>query len=359
MDNSLKFDYSDIVLVPKAQTNISHREQCDPYVIFGHNAIDINTLPLIASPMDTVVSNKNYKEFIRNDIIPSIPRGQYAFDHYVDNKQYFQSFGLCEIENTLKYLNSTSQPVNKNHFFNYHNILIDTANGHMSKIVDIIKKIKKEFPKIIIMVGNIANPETFKILGEAGANYVRCSIGTGAGCTTAANVGVNYPLGSLISECRKIKDAHGSLKDVKIVADGGIQNYSDAIKALCLGSDYVMIGNLFNKSIESAGFNYLYGVKINNKLAKLLWRYNFPIKKKYRGMSIKAVQRSWGKSKLVTAEGITKYQKVEYTLNQWTENFKDYLKSAMSYSGAKTLQEFIGNSEICQITKNAYDRFNK
>jgi hypothetical protein len=64
-------------------------------------------------------------------------------------------------------------------------------------------------------------------------------------------------------------------------------------------------------------------------------------KKKYRGMSTKAVQRSWGKTKLVTAEGITKFQKVEYSLNQWTENFEDYLRSAMSYCNAKHLDEFI------------------
>ena len=76
------------------------------------------------------------------------------------------------------------------------------------------------------------------------------------------------------------------------------------------------------------------GIRINNKTAELLWRWSFPIKKKYRGMSTKAVQRSWGKTNLVTAEGITKYQRVEYTLEQWTENFKDYLRSAMSYCNA-------------------------
>src|ERR1035437_5745643 len=134
-------------------------------------------------------------------------------------------------------------------------------------------------------------------------------------CTTAANVAINYPLGSLISECYELKKQY-NLK-TKIVADGGMKNYSDIIKSLALGADYVMIGSIFNKSIESAGFNYLYGIKIKYKLAKILWKYNFPIKKKYRGMSTKAVQRSWGKTKLVTAEGITKYQKVEYTLGQW------------------------------------------
>jgi IMP dehydrogenase len=176
-------------------------------------------------------------------------------------------------------------------------------------------------------------------------------------CVTSANVAINYPMGSLITECAAMKKQY-DLK-TKIVADGGMKNYSDVIKALCAGADFVMIGSLFNKSIESAGFNYLWRIRINNKIAELLWRWSFPIKKKYRGMSTKAVQRSWGKTHLVTAEGITKYQKVEYTLGQWTENFKDYLKSAMSYSNAKTLHEFIGKANFVFITQNAKQRFFK
>jgi len=120
-----------------------------------------------------------------------------------------------------------------------------------------------------------------------------------------------------------------------------------------------MCGSLFNKAIESAGFNYLYGIKLNNKLAKKIWKWGLPIKKKYRGMSTKSVQRKWGKTKLVTAEGITKYQKVEYELSKWTENFKDYLRSCMSYCGTKNLNEFIGETEWRFISYNSLKRFKK
>lgn len=124
-------------------------------------------------------------------------------------------------------------------------------------------------------------------------------------------------------------------------------------------SDYVMIGSLFNKTLQSAGFNYLWNIKLPYNLAKMFWKWGFPIKKKYRGMSTKAVQRKWGKAELTTAEGITKYQKIEYNLTQWVKNFEDYLKSNMSYCGTWDLEDFIGKVKWVYITNNALKRFQK
>jgi len=359
-----KFDLSNVSIIPTISSEINSRSECQPF----YNDFFVKNLPLMASPMDTVVSKENYFKYIRNGIIPCMPRGLNV-NYFPDAEHFFQAFGLKEIEEDLaimrqmewKYKRSGAPmmdwPGCHHQFYKYPNVLIDIANGHMTKLVPIIEEIKKYWPEIKLMVGNVAHPTTYKLLSKAGADYVRCSIGSGAGCTTAANVAVNYPLGSLISECRIIKNEENLTS--KIVADGGMRGYDDIIKSLALGADYVMIGNLFNKAIESAGFNYLYGIKINNKMADKLWRYGFPIKKKYRGMSTKAVQRSWGKSNLVTAEGITKYQKVEYTLGQWTENFKDFLKSCMSYSGTKTLKDFTMNTEWVFITDSARKRFEK
>jgi glutamate synthase domain-containing protein 2 len=267
----------------------------------------------------------------------------------------FHSFGLNEIETQL---NDYKIFILKNNsFYQYPNILIDMANGHMSRLIEIVKEIKEKWPSINLMVGNVANPLTYKNLAMAGADLIRLGVGTGRGCTTAANVGIYYPIGSLIHECKKIKNEF-DLK-TKIVADGGMRCFDDIIKALALGSDYILCGSIFNKTMQSAGFNYLYGIKIPYDVARVLWKWGLPIKKKYRGMSTKAVQRKWGKTKLVTSEGITIYQKVEYNLSQWVENFEDYLKSCMSYCGAKTLEEFIGNVEWEFISYNSLKRFQK
>ena len=88
---------------------------------------------------------------------------------------------------------------------------------------------------------------------------------------------------------------------------------------------------------------------------KFLRRFMY---KKFRGMSTKEVQKKWGKQKLTTSEGIVKYNKVEYTMEKWIENFEDYLKSAMSYTNSKNLIEF-KETEYVFITQNALNRYNK
>jgi hypothetical protein len=348
-----KFDLKDISIIPAILSSIDSRKECNTKHADGF-------LPLMASPMDTVVCGKNIDTFINNKIIPCAPRGKIIIPDITQLIKYnkvcqFNSFGLSEIE---KQLDNFKININDKYaFYHFRNVLIDIANAHMLRLLNVVKEIKKLFPDIVLMVGNVAHPLTYKNLAMAGADYVRISIGTGAGCTTAANVAINYPIGSLIKECYEEKIKGGFT--TKIVADGGMKGYDDIFKALALGADYVMIGSLFNKAMQSAGFNYLYGIRLPYHIAKVLWKWGFPIKKKYRGMSTKAVQRKWGKTQLVTAEGITKYQKVEYNLSQWVENFEDYLRSNMSYCGCRTLDEFIGKVDWEYITYNALKRFEK
>ena len=165
-------------------------------------------------------------------------------------------------------------------------------------------------------------------------------------------------MGSLVRECYL---ASCLLENpALIVADGGMQNYSDIIKALALGADYVMVGSIFNKAIESCGDNYLFkNFKVSQSVAELAYKYKLPVYKKFRGMSTKEVQKKWGKKILTTSEGVVRQRKVEYTLSKWLTNFEDYLRSSMSYTNSNTLDEFIGMVETIKITDNAYNRFKK
>jgi len=338
INSDTKFDFNDILIKPATVSEISSRKQIDPYYD--------GFLPLITAPMDTVITSKNEFDFYDNKIHTCLPRGYWP-------SRGWRSVSLDEIKREL----GNKMRNNEINTLCGDKILIDIANGHMKDLASFIPQLKT-FTHITLMVGNIANPETYAELSNAGADYVRIGIGNGGGCSTTVHTGVGYPMASLIRECYDISLT--LQKPAKIVADGGMQTYSDIIKALALGADYVMLGSMMNKAIESSGDNYLFGfLKVPRKVAEFAYKNNISVTKKFRGMSTKEVQRAWGKETLTTSEGVIRFRKVEYSLKKWTENFEAYLRSAMSYSNCLTLEEFIGKANIIKITNNAYNRFNK
>jgi len=340
---NIKLDWNDISIVPESISTISSRKEINPLLN--------GKLPLFTAPMDTVIDGSNISDFEYNGINICLPRNIKYSD--INNDDYFYSYGLDEIILLLD--NNTKLP---------KKVLIDVANGHMLKLYETSKVIKDKFgDSIELMVGNIANPETYKKFCDIGVDYIRVGIGGGSACTTSANVAIHYPMASLIRECKDL--SYNYDKPTKIIADGGFKNFSDIIKALAMGADYVMLGGLFNKCLESCGDNFHRDCEndsfdyISKELSISEFSKGESVYKYYRGMSTKEVQKSWNKSELKTAEGISKYNLVEYTLGGWCENFEDYLKSAMSYTGSRNLQEYCGEVQWIQISPNAFNRFNK
>ena len=342
-----QYTYKDVTIVPSIVSHIEHREECNPYYEDG-------MLPLFTAPMDTVVNDKNFDLFEQNHINAILPRiEQYPIDVRVEyaTKGKWAAFSLKEFEkifcNEHKKLPTT------------HKIkaLIDVANGHMDLIIELSKNAKAIYGKNIeIMAGNIANPKTYLEYAKAGIDYVRCGIGSGFGCLSTSNTGVHWPMASLIN---KIKDEKNKIegeyygigsigttfKSVpKIIADGGIRNYSDIIKALALGADYVMVGSVFAKMYESAA----------QKEEK-----DGEIFATFYGMASREGQIAMNGKKTKTSEGVKKLIKVEYRMQGWVENFIDYLRSAMSYTGNDTLEKFVTWTNLIVNSKNAVDVVNK
>lgn len=378
--NTKLYDIEDFTIIPAVQSYIHSRSECNPY----YNIEGKQYLPIFVSPMECVINKHNFDIYDKNKVIPILPRTEtfsLRCDYAFNNK--WAAFSLSEFQKVFCEYSKTFKPCNN------IKALIDQANGHMSELPDIIKtakeKAKENKYNLEIMVGNIANPDTYKIVAEAGADYARMAIGSGNCCITGSNTAQGYPMGSLILNTKEIKDAY-NLK-CAIVADGGISNYKRAITAYALGADYVMIGSTFGACFESAS-NFLtieppkkayvhytldelqnlrWDTDLSEKEKKEIIKMYSPMTKAVWGMSTRKAQISialaQGKKleeiQTKTSEGVEKKVNVEYTLAQWLENFTDYFKSAMSYDNITEASEYIGKPEICLISEKAKQVINK
>lgn len=341
------YDFDDLLIEPAPITSIRSRKQVNPY--YG------DKLPLMTAPMDTVVDGKNHHYFTNLGIMVVFPRINQPDSSHVSYDQ-FLSYSLTDFDRL--FLEGTIEIPDG---LQVH-ALIDIANGHMGDLLRSTKEAKLKYgDSLVLMVGNIANPETFYQYALTDVDYIRIGIGNGGGCLTTVQTGVGYPMASLIYECNKLKKRNSHIK-TKIVADGGFKKYADVVKALALGADYVMLGSIFNKSLESCGETTVEnGDTIDQYSQDTLDRFNvdIPLYKVFRGMSTKEVQKSWGKEELKTSEGVVRKHKVEYTLQGWVDNFTSYLKSAMSYTDKKELPHFIGGVVTNLISQNSFKRFDK
>ena len=366
MSKDIKLTYDDVMVVPEAITSISSRMECNPYDVYG-------MLPIFTAPMSTVIDENNYKLFIHNGIHVVIPRTvdlRTRVDIMTRDFVTFVAMSINEardffLEKKYDFYGGWLFENNKGHV---SRLCIDVANGHMFSLLELVKELKAKYGNSIeIMTGNIANPNAIKYYDMAGVDYCRVSIGTGSGCLTASNTGIYYPQFSLLEEIYKIKK-EDNLK-CKIVADGGIRGFRDIQKALIF-ADYVMVGGLFNKFVESAGettfgkfyFNFggrryfnpfktflFKGKKVKRITDKLVGDFKsgkVELFKEFYGMSTKKAQSAMGSTKLKTSEGIVKKNKVEFDIAGWVENETDYLKSAMSYTNSRTLDEYKGSEYI-------------
>ena len=335
MLNSLK----EITIIPAKISDIDSRSECNPY--YGE------ILPLFTAPMSAVVGVNSWKDYMKNKINPIIPRNVPIEKrlNLLSNTTMFVSFSLNEIQ---------QQFIDK-YYIDYNNqfhILIDIANGNMRKMFDLVKQLKEKYEDVVIMAGNIANPETYEKYCQLGIDYCRVGIGGGSGCNTSTFTGIHYPMGSLLKKCNTIKETYKNLSvqnvglnPTKIVADGGIKGYSDIIKCLALGADYVMCGSVFAKMKESEAkiFESLKGDKY----------------KKFYGMSTPKAQIELGGDGSKATEGNETLIPIEYTMEEWIDNFESYLKSAMSYCGKRTLEEFVGKVKTEVMSGDSVNSINK
>lgn len=317
------YSLDDITLIPGVLSPVSSRSECQPTYGGGR-------LPLIASPMSCVINEDNVETFEKAGITTILPRSVPLNNRLEYANSQFIAMGVNELE---KFITDVDHAVIE---ASGAYICLDIAQGHMLKALSLITK-AKSINNLFIMAGNIANPQTYIEYAHAGVDFVRIGIGTGSVCSTSMGCGMHYPMGSLIIEINKIREQFGF--GPKIVADGGFHTNDQIIKALALGADYCMLGEIFAKTEESCG--------------RVVQRDEKNFYKEYYGMSTKKAQKEFGKDGKKYEEGFYKTVKVEYTLQEWINRFKHDLSDAMSYAGVFVLNDFIGNIQYDIMSPNA------
>lgn len=219
-------------------------------------------------------------------------------------------------------------------------IVIDTAHGHTEGVVFKLKEVKKSYPNLDVIVGNIATAEAAKYLAEAGADAVKVGIGPGSICTTRIIAGVGVPQLTAINDVAIALEGTG----IPVIADGGIRYTGDIVKAIAAGADTVMVGSMFAGVEESPGETIIYqGRKF----------------KTYRGMgSIEAMQQgskdryfqdSEDDIKKLVPEGISGRVPFKGKLDEVMYQIIGGLRAGMGYCGAKNIESLKG-AKFVRIT---------
>lgn len=361
------YELESIHIVQAPISYIEHRSECDPMIDFYGKKI----YPVIVSPMGAVTNEENYKVWLDNHFLCVVPRTVDYQKRLEISKETFASFSLSEARGLEQDINDGER----------HFICVDIAHGTMDALYKICKHLKNKFgDNAVVMTGNVANPEAYYFYGDSNIDFMRACIGTGSRCTTSCNVGVHYPTATLIDELRMNKEefeiGRGVENSTEVIVDGGISNFDDIQKCIALGALAVMSGSIFAKAQEACEpIVFLQPGNLNmadaipseeyvEKLEELRERSNnletddneywaayrrLSQRKPYRlyyGMSTKLAQRKTGGKGNITSEGIARPIPVEYPIAKWADNMASYMRSCMSYTGCRTIDEMRKNTEL-------------
>jgi IMP dehydrogenase len=217
-------------------------------------------------------------------------------------------------------------------------LVVDSAHGHHKNIIDTVRELRKLYPNLVLVAGNVATGEATKDLIEAGASIVKVGIGPGSICTTRVIAGIGVPQITAIYDCASVAKQY----NVPIIADGGIKYSGDVTKAIAAGADAIMIGSLFAGTEESPGESEIYQGR----------RF-----KVYRGMGSLGAMKEGSKDRYfqenenkLVPEGIEGRVPYKGPLSDTIHQLVGGLRSGMGYCGTKTLGELKNDTVFTRIT---------
>lgn len=324
--NALTFD--DVLLVPQYSEIASRKEVDLSTDLFGKTF----ALPICSANMDTVtgltmaamMSDLGGAGFLHRYTTPQ-EVAIWVLKLVQCQRIAIPSIGIKDEDftNALEYMKTGATAIN-----------IDIAHGDSAHMMKMIQRLHAEGIKVI--AGNISTYDAAINLAAAGADVLKVGVGPGSMCTTRIVTGHGVPQLTAIEECTKIKQAY---PDVRIIADGGIRNSGDCVKALAFGADMAMIGSILSGTDEAPG--------------QIILTKTDGYAKEYRGMASSAARSSVAQvDSSYVAEGESTFVKCKGPAKNIIDQLAGGIRSGLSYSGTQNIKQLQEVAEYVIITNN-------
>ena len=311
--------FDDVLLVPR-HSEISSRRETD---LTSHVTKNFKLeVPIITANMDTITGSEMAMSMANLGGLGSLHR----FATTEEQVQMVKEIKKYQDENNIKTPIAASIGVKEEGMrrgdalvdAGVEVITLDIAHGDSIMMLDVLSYMKKTHPHVDIIAGNVATGEGTTRLINAGADAIKCGIGPGSMCTTRIITGHGVPQLSAVAMCVAAARPH----NIPVIADGGIKNSGDMVKALCAGASSIMVGSLVSGTIETPG-----EIKSGKKL--------------YRGMASKSAQVSWRGElpKGMAAEGEATMIACKGPVSDVINELSGGIRSGMTYLGVNKVED--------------------
>jgi IMP dehydrogenase len=327
----LGLSFDDVLLVPH-RSWLNSRSEVDLSQWFGNNRL---RLPIFSAPMDTVTDIK-----MQQAMLNAMCFG--VHHRYCDEQTLLEAskYGPISISPSMGI--EFIRKVFEIPFLGKRTVVLDVAHGDTTACYNLVYDAKREFGgNILIVSGNIVNANAAKAYVGVGIDALRVGVGAGAACSTRIVAGVGVPSFTAIQDVR-------SATSLPIIADGGIKNSGDIVKALAAGADFVMLGRLLAAANEAPGKRHdglLFDEKTNRYYPERHW-------KEFRGMASAEALDEAGKERNI--EGVFGWIKEVGPVSQILDELERGIRAGFAYLGASDIKELHENAEFIQITNSGY-----
>jgi GMP reductase len=328
VDNNIRLDFSDVLINPSPSNFPLTRKSVNIEIDW----LDTTAHPIIVSNM---LSTGTYK--IANILTPmrvfTFIHKEYTFEEHNKNLSVMTDHRYIAITSGVQSwdIDKTDAIISKYPTIGLINVDIANVYANMQGMINAIKHYRNKFPYIKICAGNIANSIVIRELVEAGADYIKVGVGSGAACKTRSEVGVGVPQVSAVLECYVEAVKHGA----KIISDGGCVTAGDVCKAIAAGAEMVMVAGMVSKSEECDNIVEIEGKKYVNFYglgSTKMYNLTKPTEQEYRPNE--------GRDLLIPCKG---------SIKDVIQQIQGGLRSVCTYVGAEHISQLYSKSQFVKV----------